>query len=529
MGDVLNKSGGKAHSNKGSSLSKHLKEQTEVLDIINSKDLENLFQKNAHLLTRISTTQRRNTVLQKELFSLIEEKSKLGLKNNILSEEVSTLKEKVSFFKDKQEQFKEQSVRLKQVLGNVEPLPEQKEDEGEAPLVRERLYAVSKELTRHILYRGKVQTAHKDLKDRLQRKVQRIQKLEDLQNDFQEQVKTLGQKNKELNEALQSTPHNREMEALKHNYSDLQRALVQQQEGFTAALRASRKRHLTAMKTTVKEKETELKSQVEQLEQMKENLQKSEQALQAARENGHQEISRLKQELKEQQKQRKRAEEEILTITSEHQSQLNDKEQKYKEELTKLHGELQTLSDQKKTDHLREREALKAEYEHRIKGLTEAHEKKLKNICTEMENDLCAEKRRTEMLQLEKEEEIKRLEQSTQNLLEDIRQLTVRNQTLERSSQEASERIKKEISANENLKYQHKQVRELWQNLQAQLEKRNQQVESLQKLNRSLSVQLNERNRSGKNPPSYFSEGNQTDEETSTPSNKHPLADIHFS
>lgn len=524
----MDKNKEKAHP-KGSSLSKRLKEQTKVFDIINSKDLENLFQKNAHLLTRISTTQRRNTVLQKELFSLIEEKSKLGLKNNILNEEVSALKEKVTFFKDKQEQFKEQSSRLKQILNHVTPPPEQKENEGEAPLLRERLHAVSRELTHHILYRGKVQNAHKSLKSRLQRKIQRIQVLETLQSDLQEQIKILDQKNKELNKALHSTPNNRELKILKQNYSDLQRALAQQQEGFAAALRATRKRHLTETKTIVKEKETELKNQMEKMGQLKTDLQKSEQALQSARENGQQEISRLKQELKVQEKGRKRAEEEIRALTSKHQSQLSDKEQKYKEKLTKLHGELQTLSDQKKTEHLREREALKAEYEHRIKGLTEAHERKLKNICTEMENDLCAEKRRTEMLQSEREEEVKRLEENTQNLLEDIRQLTVRNQTLERSNQEASERIKKEISANENLKYQHKQIRELWQNLQAQVEKRNQQVEALQKLNRSLSVQLNERNRSGSNSPSYFSEENQTDEETSTPSNKHPLADIHFS
>ena len=78
--------------------SKDLKEKTEVFDIINSKELDHLFQKNAHLLNRISTTQRRNSLLQKELFSLIEEKSKLGLKNNVLNDEVSSLREKVSFF-----------------------------------------------------------------------------------------------------------------------------------------------------------------------------------------------------------------------------------------------------------------------------------------------------------------------------------------------------------------------------------------------------------------------------------------------
>ena len=397
--------------------------------------------------------------------------------------------------------------------------------------MKERLQEVSEKLTRYTQYREKVQTAHKNLKSRLQRKIQRIRMLESLQSDLQEQVKVLDQHNKNLQEATQNPPHSKEMETLKQNYSALQKTLSQQQEGFMAALRSYRKRHIAAMKVVVKEKEEALKNQMRQLERREEELQTKTQDLQAAQTLRQQETDHLKQELKTERERREQAEERIASLTSEYQSRLNDKEQKYEEELTKLHVQIQTLSDQKNTDHLREREALKREYEHRIQSLTEVHEKKLKTICTEMENDLCSEKRRVEMLKSEKEEEIKRLEQSAEDLSQEVRRLTVRNNTLEQSNREASARLKKEISANETVKYQHKQVKELWQNLQSQLEKRNQQVESLQKLNRSLSVQLNERNKTGTGTPVYFPKPDQETEDSSSAvvSDRHPLADIHFS
>lgn len=52
--------------------------------------------------------------------------------------------------------------------------------------------------------------------------------------------------------------------------------------------------------------------------------------------------------------------------------------------------------------------------------------------------------------------------------------------------------------------------------------------------NRSLSIQLNERNKTGAvNPSVYFPESNQgsdaEDDSSTNPSDRHPLADIHFS
>ena len=558
-----------------SSSSKELTEKTEVFDVINSKELEHLFQKNAHLLNRISTTQRRNTLLQKELFSLIEEKSQLGLKNNILNDEVSSLREKISFFQDKQKQFKKQSLKLRQILDNLKHFQDRKVNSEEADLTKGQLKEALNKLTRYAQYREKVQRAHKNMKNllqektqhiqnlessqkdfqervevlnrkgkgfqdthkdmnsRLQRKIQRIQMLESLQNDLQEQIKTLNQQNNSLQEAEQNSSYQKEVEVLKSNYEDLQRALAQQQEGFTAALRSCRKKHIAAMKLAAGEKEEALKNQTTQLEKLEADLNKKEQELQSVTDLRKKEANQLKEDLKTQQELREHAEEEAKMLVSKYQFELSEKKQKQEEELTKLQAQIQMLSSEKNADHTREQEALKREYEHRIQSLTEAHEKKLKNICTEMENDLCSEKRRIEMLTSEKGERIKQLEQGIEELSREVRQLTVKNNTLEKSHQEISEQLKKEISSNERVKYQHKQVKELWQNLQTQLEKRNQQVESLQKLNRSLSIQLNERNKTSSPPPSYFSDPNQDsdieDESTGSASNRHPLADIHFS
>ena len=526
---------------------KSLKEQTEVFDIIHSKELERLFQKNARLLTRISTTQQRNTLLQKELFSLIEEKSQLGVKNTLLSDEISTLREKVSSFKDKQKLFSEQSSRLQNILSRLKFIQEQKKGkEGGFPIRQEGAVAENK-LARYILFRKKVKTAHRNLKARLNQKIRRIQVLEDSQNQLKEQLISLRQKKPE--KTFHQTPDIRELETLQNSFNDLQRALSQQQEGFASALRACRKKHLRAMKSAVEGKERELTDQAEKRKQLEKNLQTLKEALQK-KERNIQDLTELKDEKsirlkKEEEKQKrlhKQTEEKIEGIVSEYQTQLREMEQQYEEELTRLNAELKKLSDQKKTNRLREQEVLKTEYEHRIKNLTEAHERKLKNICTEMENDLCSEKRKTEILQSERAEEIKQMERNIQTLSQDVRRLTVKNHALEKSNGEFTERIKKEIAANSALKYQSKQARELWQNLQEQLEKRNQQVESLQKLNRNLSLQLNERNPSY-SPAPLDPTGKSSEErarpaaeeelspvmEEGTESSRHPLADIHFS
>ena len=531
---------------------KSLKEQTEVFDIIHSKELEQLFQKNARLLTRISTAQRRNTLLQKELFSLIEEKSQLGVKNTLLSDEISTLREKVSSFKDKQKRFSEQSSRLQEILSRLKLLQEQKKGKERrlpAP-VRQEEAVVSDKLARYILFRKKIKIAHRNLKARMNQKIRRIQMLEDSQSRLKEQLKSLHQKCESLESTARQAPDIREMETLQHSFNDLQRALSQQQEGFSSALRACRKKHLHAMKSAVEGKERELADQTARRKQLEKNLQtikgalqKKERDIQDLMKLRDEKSARLKKELEKQNHRHKQTEEKIQGLVLEYQTQLREMEQQYEEELTRLSGELKKLSNQKKTDHLREQEVLKTEYERRIKNLTEAHERKLKNICTEMENDLCSEKRKTEMLQSERAEEVKQMERNIQTLSQDVRRLTVKNHALEKSNEDFAERIKKEISAGSALKYQNNQARELWRNLQEQLEKRNQQVESLQKLNRNLSLQLNERGPSHSPSPSdltYKSPAERDprpaeEEELSTvreerkKSGRHPLADIHFS
>ena len=68
---------------------KLFKPQKNVYDIINSKELEILYKKNAHLLARLSKTGKENTRLYSKLSSLTEEKSYLGNKNKVLKKQVS--------------------------------------------------------------------------------------------------------------------------------------------------------------------------------------------------------------------------------------------------------------------------------------------------------------------------------------------------------------------------------------------------------------------------------------------------------
>ena len=422
------------------SLQKNLKETGEVFDIIHSKDLENLFQKNAHLLNRISTTQRRNSLLQKELFSLIEEKSKLDVKNSSLNSEVASLREKVSFFKTNQKLFNEQSKRLKAILTDIKLSRERKRETGQT--------------------------------------------------------------------------HFKEMTALKENYESLRKVLSRQEEGFASALQSLRKKHFKV----VKKKEAEQSKKIEDLTTA---LKSREKDLRESRK----ETDLFKQKLEMWRQNRERAGFEL----SHSQSQLKEEKQRTDREITKLKEEIQNLSHTRKVERLREQEVLKTEYEHRIQLLTETHEKKLKHICAEMENDLCSEKRKTETLKSLKDREIKYLLKNTETISEEARRLKVINHTLETSNKETSERLKREISENTALKHQNSQLKELWRDLQQKSEKQNQQVESLQELNRSLSIQLNDTTRLKESAPSSLKETDRlTQKKPEKSDRRHVLADIHF-
>ena len=77
----------------------------EIYDIIDSEELEKLYQKNNQLLSQLSSTGRKNTILQTELYSLIEERSKLGVQNSFLTTKVAALKKAMSQFKKQEKKL----------------------------------------------------------------------------------------------------------------------------------------------------------------------------------------------------------------------------------------------------------------------------------------------------------------------------------------------------------------------------------------------------------------------------------------
>ena len=135
--------------------------KTDIYDVINSDDLDLLYKKNAHLLSRLSFTGRQNGILQTEVHSLLEEKSKLDVKNNFLKTKVDSLKDQISLFARQQRNFNQQSLRLKKELKGLKI--------SGFELVNERTDIIkdqssSKKLIHYINYRKKVQKAHKQIK-----------------------------------------------------------------------------------------------------------------------------------------------------------------------------------------------------------------------------------------------------------------------------------------------------------------------------------------------------------------------------
>ena len=138
---------------------------------------KNLYQKNNHLLSKLSSKDRTNTILQTELCSLIEKQSRLGLKNNTLKTEVDSLKKTLTHFKNQERKFYEQSFRLKDQLKNLQ-ISEGNSNSSKRRLLKEREKAFSEKLVRFLRYRQKVKQAHYHLKKKQMKQQEKIKALE---------------------------------------------------------------------------------------------------------------------------------------------------------------------------------------------------------------------------------------------------------------------------------------------------------------------------------------------------------------
>ena len=443
------------------------KQKKQVYDMIHSDELHDLYQKNSQLLSQLSSTGRHNNILQSELSDLIKEKSQLDIKNSHLIDEVHSLKKKMSLFNFQYKKFNKQSLRLKRNL---------KEDIKNpssliAPSYPEKTF----------------RNIYDNLKTKYEGQLQTLQTLEKKEIVYKNQIKNLQTyyiqfKNKEKDykgqiKELESSPlvfkkeeerlslkikekYEEEIDTLKNNYEELRHVISQQEEGFKQTLQDFRRKQL-AINFTEKEKASQ--NSVKEVENLKLKINE------IIRQNVF-----LKKELKKSQSPDKELEKQM----QEKQLNFHKKEQQLKE------------------NYEREKQSIKNENKKYKKQLEESYDEKLKHIKSEMENDLCSEKRRVEVLKNIKEQQVSELQNQLKNLQYQVHELKASSETFKSIHKDVEKKLHDEIIKNENLKTQNKQLEHLWQSLQQNIEERNQQVRSLQKLNRDLSLALNQKNQS---------------------------------
>ena len=149
-----------------------------VYDFVRSQELAGLQQKNSRLLERLSSTGRTNSILQTEICSLIEERSRAALANSRLKAETALLQKTVSRFRDRERLFYEQSLRLK---GQLQGLSGEAKDPHSLSraLLKNREKAFSEKLIRFLRYRQKVKKAHGRLKEHQAEQKEKIHALEE--------------------------------------------------------------------------------------------------------------------------------------------------------------------------------------------------------------------------------------------------------------------------------------------------------------------------------------------------------------
>ena len=198
-------------------------------DLVPSQDLDFLYKKNAHLLSRLSTTGKENTRLYTRLSSLSKETSRLGDKNSLLENRFQNLKDQISLFARQHRAFNLQSQKLKQELKTAQNLRAQEDHARKSPKalqakIRE-LYLFEK---REGVYRKQIeQLCSLRKKDKTEKQAEltalrqvyegRLHSLEKTKNQKDKQIQQLDsllRKTKELN-LQDSAPLKKEIQKLK--------------------------------------------------------------------------------------------------------------------------------------------------------------------------------------------------------------------------------------------------------------------------------------------------------------------------
>ncbi len=406
--------------------------KTDVYDVINSEDLDLLYKKNAQLLSRLSSTGRQNGILQTEVCSLLEEKSRLDVKNNFLKTKVDSLKGQISLFARQQRNFNEQSLRLKKELKGLKV--------NGFKLINERSDIIknqtaNQKLAHYMNYRERVKEAHKKIKNQIykvnsliQEKESEILLLTKKEMVYVNQIKNLekqyfeskkiqenqeknlsqlkagmesennkkqhfSQKEEDLHNLVQILKHQQEdllkenesyenqlhlyqfyqqeNQTLSENYSHLRTIVSQQEEGFNQTLMSFRKKYMKIHKE-LKSKSKEVEMNSAEVLRFKNLLEQNQKNFEIEKENLRKTLNSEKQN-------------EIHTLTTELNiknksgqdiaQQLQNLKSKQKQELAKLQN-----------TYLDEIQSLKLKLELQSSKFNEVKERSIQNVKNEYES-----------------------------------------------------------------------------------------------------------------------------------------------
>ena len=317
-------------------------------------------------------------------------------------------------------------------------------------------------------------------------------KKELLQN--QKRTEQLENKSKEnLNNIIQKDRKLKEITLL---YNNLREVITQQKEGFEQTMYSYQRKYKELVKT-FSTKETELETKLTGLQNHTTELQKTvnekEKEIESLTLQYNKAAHSLQQDMEGAKTYSKELEKEIENLKKSQQASLQEKEMlwenKTKEEILKYKTDYENL----KIGSKKELAQLKNQYETQMEKLCSAHEKKIRHISTEMENDLLSEIKRAETLKTIKNRRIEELEIGLKSLQQEVYKMRTETLGLKKATTLSEENLKKEILKTAELENQNKNLKSLWEELQQQVEKKNQQVSALQKLNRDLSFLFNEK------------------------------------
>ena len=375
---------------------------------------------------------------------------------------------------------------------------------------------------------NKIQKFMKDHEDLLYYKNQNsvlIKQKEQLQSGFADQINLF----------------NKERDSLKFQCDGLKKALSVGKLGFDQAMLSFQRKYMELY-----QKQQNLQKQIKQkgilIQSLKDKailsekqfLQEKEEAKMQISKQRDKYISELRGELKASREHNKDLESQVYNLKTESEKFVLTEKKQMQEQIKDLSWGKDKELLHREECHKGEIEGLKSDYEQRIANLESGFNRKLQHIRTEMENDLCSEKKRHEIFKDMKNKQMQELKDGLSLLQKQSNELKIQKFVLEKSLGETSKSLDRHLKNSKKWEDQNQNLKTLWQELQKQNETKDQQIRSLQKLNKSLSLSLNQKKKQEdfiqNQSPSLFSDQVSMEDlkEDNKESSSRVLADIHF-